>query len=98
MQLFRIVSSSMRKGTLINTRKLFVAAFIAASVLSASAQLVLNPRDVWTYFFAELPFVAEYKIFPGDLREGIFSFTIAPGTFEGESELYFEMFEGSPEG
>jgi hypothetical protein len=89
----------MRKAAPIKARTLLrVAAFIAASALSTSAQLALNPRDVWTNSFSELPFVGEYKIFPGDLREGIFSFTIAPGTFQSGSELYFELFEGEPAG
>jgi len=89
----------MRKATTIKARKLLqVAACFVASALSASAQLVLNPHDVWTNSFNELPFIGEYKIFPGDLREGIFSFTIAPGTFESGSKLYFEMFEGAPSG
>jgi hypothetical protein len=89
----------MRKAATIKARKLLqVAACFAASALSTSAQLVLNPHDVWTNSFNELPFIGEYKIFPGDLREGIFSFTIAPGTFESGSELYFEVFEGGPGG
>src|SRR5688572_27228847 len=89
----------MRKAATIKARRLLqVAACIAASALSASAQLVLNPGDAWTNSFDELPFVGEYKIFPGDLREAIFSFTIAPGTFESGSELYFELFEGGPTG
>ncbi len=89
----------MRKAATIKARKLLqVATYIAVSALSASAQLVLHQHDVWTNSFNELPFIGEYKIFPEDLREGIFSFTIAPGTFEGGSELHFELFEGGPVG
>src|SRR5204862_1455780 len=87
----------MRKDSILKASKLrLVAVFLAGSALAASAQLVLNPHDVWTNSFNELPFVEEDKIFPGDLREGIFSFTIAPGTFESGSKLNFEMFEGAP--
>jgi hypothetical protein len=87
------------KGANMKARKLWqMAAFIAATTLSTSAQLILNPRDVWTHSFEDLPFIGEYKIFPGDLREGIFSFTIAPGTFESGARLYFEMFEGGASG
>ena len=68
------------------------------SVASASAQLALNRSDVWAYSFDELPFVGEYKIFPEDLREAVFSFTIAPGSFEAGSLLNFEVFEGAPVG
>lgn len=97
--LAKLIHPVMRKDAILKARKLLqVAAGIAASVLSASAQLVLNPHDVWTNSFEELPFVEEYKIFPGDLREGTFSFTIAPGTFESGSKLNFEMFEGAPGG
>ncbi len=75
-----------------------VATCMAASALSASAQLFLNPHDVWTHSFDEIPFADEYKIFPGDLREGVFSFAIESGTFEVGAKLYFEIFEGAPGG
>jgi hypothetical protein len=90
---------SVRKAATIKAYKfLQMAACIGASALSTSAQLALNPGDAWTNSFNQLPFIGEYKIFPGDLREGIFSFTIAPGTFESGSVLYFELFEGGPFG
>ena len=71
---------------------------VMASVASSSAQLALNRSDVWVYSFDELPFAGEYKIFPGDLREAVFSFTIAPGSFESGSVLNYEVFEGAPAG
>jgi hypothetical protein len=70
---------------------LFLLILLTVS-LSAKAELVLNPGDVWTYNFNTLPLTGVTNSFLSS-PQGIFEFHVQAGTLQAGDNLRYDMFE-----
>ena len=75
-------------------KAVFIAGVLMAMCFCASAQLLLNPGDQWTYQFDSLPRTGSTNAFiatPG----GSFEFTVDGSTLQDGDLLAYEMFESA---
>jgi hypothetical protein len=77
------------------TALILIRVALLATILPASAQLVLQEGETWVYSFDSLPLTGRTNAFLTS-PQGMFAFAVDGSTLQSGSRLAYDLFETSP--